>query len=143
MVTGTDHIAVNVISMEESILFYEKLLGIKKEETIDMGDHVLQYFQLNGLFRLELIWYRYDTETAEIPANAKGTYRHLALSVKNLEEFSLFLIHSEVTVKKTLEYCEKLGFYNMLILDPNGIEIELVERADRRKEDKRNAEKTV
>lgn len=142
MVTGTDHIAINVISMEESILFYEKLLGQKKEEAIDMGDHVLQYFQLNGIFRLELIWYRYDTETAELPVNAKGIYRHLALSVENLEEFSLFLTHSGVTVKKTLEYCETLGFYNMLILDPNGIEIELVERIDRLGGN-RNVEKTV
>lgn len=127
-ITGADHFTINVISMKESIDFYENILGLTKLNTVDMGDHTLQYFKLDGNTMLELIQYHYDTDAVNLPVDTKGIYRHLALKVKGINEFYNQLIKTNANITNPLAFCEKLNFYNILLKDPNGVEIELLER---------------
>lgn len=127
-IIGVDHFTLNVKSMEESIHFYETILGLTKLHTVDMGDHTLQYFALDQGSMLELIEYHYDSNQVIYPVDGKGVYRHIALRVQGLQEFYDRLIKADVTITNPLGFCEKLDFYNVLIKDPNGVEIELLER---------------
>jgi lactoylglutathione lyase len=129
-IMGVDHVTINVVSMEESIYFYETVLGLIKLNSVDMGDHTLQYFKLNNYTMLELIQYHYETAKESLPVDTKGIYRHLALQVENIQEFYSELCKTNANITSPLGFCEKLGFYNILIKDPNGVEIELLERKE-------------
>ena len=69
-----DHITINVRDMEASERFYGEVLGLPKMENVDMGDHEIHYFQLDGPVRLELISYMDDTWpcTKEIKSRIVG-----------------------------------------------------------------------
>jgi catechol 2,3-dioxygenase-like lactoylglutathione lyase family enzyme len=127
-VSGIDHFSINVISMEESVYFYEKVLGLEKLHSVDMGDHTLQYFNLGGEVMLELIKYHYDSGNAALFPDTKGIYRHIALKVENINAFFENLKKLDVKITRQLDFCEKLNFHNILLKDPNGVEIELLER---------------
>ena len=127
-IMGVDHVTINVVSMEESIYFYETVLGLIKLNSVDMGDHTLQYFKLNNYTMLELIQYHYETAKESLPVDTKGIYRHLALQVESIQEFYSELCKTNANITSPLGFCEKLSFYNILIKDPNGVEIELLER---------------
>ena len=64
-----DHLTINVRDMEASERFYGEVLGLPKMENVDMGDHEIHYFQLDGPVRLELISYMDDF--GELKANVK------------------------------------------------------------------------
>jgi catechol 2,3-dioxygenase-like lactoylglutathione lyase family enzyme len=130
-ITSIDHVTINVVSMEESIYFYETILGLIKLNSVDMGDHTLQYFRLNNHTMLELIQYHYDTGKEMLSIDTRGMYRHVALQVENIQEYYSQLCKTEVNITSPLGFCEKLGFYNILLLDPNGVEIELLERKNK------------
>ncbi|MFA9376706.1 MAG: VOC family protein [Lachnotalea sp.] len=129
-IIGVDHFTINVISMEESIYFYETILDLTKLNLVDMGDHTLQYFKLDSNTMLELIQYHYDTDIVNLDVDTKGIYRHLALKVKGINEFHKQLIKRGATITSPLAFCENLDFYNILLKDPNGVEIELLERKE-------------
>lgn len=129
-ITGLDHFTINVNSMKESIYFYENILKLKKLDSVDMGDHTLQYFTLDNGMMLELIAYHYETKKEEYSVDTKGIYRHLALKVKGIQEFYHHLLINDVDITMPLGFCEKLNFYNILLKDPNGVEIELLERKE-------------
>lgn len=126
-IAGMDHVTINVISMEDSIQFYEEILGLKKGDQVNMGDHFIQYFFIHPTLKLELIKYNYETENVEVEVDCSGIYRHIALLVTDLEHYSVYLKEKKVPITMDLSFCEKLDFHNMLITDPNGVEIELVE----------------
>lgn len=128
-IIGVDHFTINVISMEKSILFYEEIMRLEKKEQVDMGDHIIQYFKLDDCNTLELIQYKYETDRTVCEADSKGMYRHLAIRVDDVEEaFSRIAMSSDVNILMQPAYCEKLNFTNFLFQDPNGVEVEIVER---------------
>jgi Glyoxalase/Bleomycin resistance protein/Dioxygenase superfamily len=77
-VTGIVHVTINISAVDESFFFYEKVLQLKRLDSIDMGDHILTYFSLSESCRLELIEYRNDNSAGRIAESAKGAYRHMA-----------------------------------------------------------------
>ncbi len=127
-VSGIDHFSINVVSMEESIYFYENVLGLERLHSVDMGDHTLQYFNLGKGIMLELIKYHYDSGSAAFFPDTKGIYRHIALKVENINEYFDRLTKLGAKITRRLDFCEKLDFYNILLKDPNGVEIEFLER---------------
>lgn len=129
-IIGVDHVTINVVSMEESIYFYETILKLAKLHAVDMGDHTLQYFSINNHTMLELIRYQYETDREKLSVDSKGIYRHLALQVENIQEFYTGLCKTDANITSPLGFCEKLSFYNILLIDPNGVEIELLERKE-------------
>ena len=112
--SGLDHITVNVKNLEQSEKFYGDLLGLEKTGFIDMGDHTLTYFRLPREVRLELI----DT----------GIYRHFCLVTDQLAELHALCVKQGIFVRKSPSYVEKLQARTMLITDPNGVEIEIIQR---------------
>lgn len=132
-ILGVDHITINVISMEKSIYFYEKVLGLTKEECIDMGDHFIQYFKFPDQNILELIKYKYETGMNATPVDTKSIYRHIAMKVDNLDEiYNIIQQEKEIEIHMKPAFCNKLNFRNILIKDPNGVEIEILERKNER-----------
>jgi lactoylglutathione lyase len=123
-----DHITINLDDLSRSLEFYQDLLGLRRLDTVDMGDHVLHYFQLPGDCRLELIEYRPPARFGPSAVTDRGTYRHLALQVDDLDELQRRCVRFGATVKMPPMVIAKLGFRNMLVQDPNGVEIEFLER---------------
>lgn len=123
-----DHLTINVVNMEDSVAFYGSLLGMTKLEAVDMGDHEIQYMQIDERNRLELIRYKYDTPERGCRADERGIYRHMALEVADLEELYDRLKRAGAEITMEPGFCDKLNFENMLVKDPNGVEIELVRR---------------
>ncbi len=122
-----DHFTVNVDDLAESERFYEKVIGLEKQELVDMGDHEIRYFAL-GDTRLELIHYKYDTEKISCAVDSRGIYRHMALLTDDLNGLYEKLVENQVEVTMKPSWCENLKFHNILFKDPNGVEIEAVER---------------
>ena len=56
-ITGLNHITINVVDLETSVIFYKTVLGLQQSGFINMGDHTLTYFDLPQNVRLELIDY--------------------------------------------------------------------------------------
>ncbi|MDD3660567.1 MAG: VOC family protein [Lachnospiraceae bacterium] len=128
-ITGVDHFTINVISMEQSIRFYEDVLGLTKMEQIDMGDHGIQYFKLGSVNMLELIQYKYETDSLIADSDFRGMYRHMALAVENIEEvYHRISDCNGVKMLTEVSFCKALSFWNFLFLDPNGVEVEIVQR---------------
>lgn len=128
MVKGVDHVTINVKRLEESLKFYGELLGLKRLDDVDMGDHRLIYFQLAEGCRLELIQYNGETGEYEGKPTDRGMFRHLALEVTDLEEIWARLETCGGTVLQPPRWVEKLQFTGMLAADPNGCELEFVQR---------------
>jgi lactoylglutathione lyase len=130
IITAVDHITINCFKLQESFDFYEKVLGLSRINTFDMGDHVLHYYQLPGV-KLELIEYK-NEQTHVITGNTNvGIYRHLALRVDDIEEAyrrcqqAGCRINLKPTAIKLLN-----DRIIMLIVDPNGVEIEMIQQQD-------------
>ncbi len=123
--TGLNHITINVKNLEESRAFYEEVFGLKKCGFIDMGDHTLTYYQLPQGVLLELIDYENKVPAGALSVTDTGIYRHLCLEADSLEELNRRCKDRGVSVSSEPAYVEKLGRYNMLLSDPNGVEIEV------------------
>lgn len=127
-INAINHITVNVKDLEISKAFYSRIMGLTENGFIDMGDHTLTYYDLPGGVRLELIDYEKKVPALDHNVTDTGIYRHFCLEVSGLEEFNAFCRREQVNVTKEYGWVEKLGCYNVLILDPNGVEIELIEK---------------
>ena len=125
-ITGLDHITINVTDLEKSKAFYEQVFGLEPCGFVDMGDHNLTYYQLPQNVRLELIQYDQKDTPVPVPVTHVGMYRHFCLVTDALEEVVQNCRKFGATILQEPAYVEKLKFHNILILDPNGVEIEVI-----------------
>lgn len=88
----------------------------------------MTYYQLNPSCKLELITYDDQLPPVHYPAVQPGVYRHMALEVDDAHAYEQRLRQHDVPIIYPPQYSDKLHSINMLILDPNGVEIELVQR---------------
>ncbi len=127
-ITGLNHITINVKDLEASKRFYENVLGLVPDGFIDMGDHTLTYYALPQNVRLELIDYETKAPAKELAETDIGMYRHFCLEADDLSAFAKRCQEAGAPVRKAPSYVEKLSCDTMLIVDPNGVEIELISR---------------
>ncbi len=127
-ITGLDHITINVKELEKSGQFYREVLGLEEAGFIHMGDHTLTYFKLPQGVRLELIDYEERQPEKSVRETDVGTYRHFCLETDSLDELYGICQERGVPVRKPPSYVEKLECSTMLITDPNGVEIEIIQR---------------
>ena len=123
--TGLNHITINVIDLDSSKRFYEEIFGLTQCDFKDMGDHTLTYYQLPQGVLLELIDYETKKDPLTISETQPGTYRHFCLEADSLDELYEICKAHGVCVHSEPAFVEKLGRSNMLIADPNGVEIEI------------------
>lgn len=127
-ITGLNHITINVVDLETSVIFYKTVLGLQQSGFINMGDHTLTYFDLPQNVRLELIDYMQKDPQKEHRETDIGTYRHFCLETDDLVELEHICKESGVLIRKSPAYVEKLSCSTMLVLDPNGVEIEIIKK---------------
>ena len=126
--TGLDHITVNVKDLGRSKVFYGDVLGLKEAGSVHMGDHTLTYYELPQGVRLELIDYEAKEEPKDIKVTDTGTYRHFCLVTDQLDKVYNTCRNKGVSMRKSPSYVEQLGCSTMLVTDPNGVEIEIIQR---------------
>lgn len=128
MITAVDHITVNLADRDASFKFYGEVLGLERLCDVDMGDHRLTYFDLNGYTRLELIEYYNDKAAKPEPSDDKGIYRHMALVTDDIQDIYNRCMAAGVEILMKPVWVNNLKWTGMLIRDPNGVEIEIVEK---------------
>ena len=127
-ITGLDHISINVTDLDASKQFYENLFALEQIGFIDMGDHTLTYYELPGGVRLELIDYENKDTPVSVQPTHVGMYRHFCLEVDSLEELMHKCREYGAQVTKEPSFVERLERSNVLLTDPNGVEIEVFEK---------------
>ena len=123
-----DHLTINVTDMEASEQFYGEVLGLHKMENVDMGDHVIHYFQLDGPIRLELIRYLDDFGELKPDVKTRGIYRHFAMEVENVDTLYETILKAGYTCLTEPNDVDNLRFCGFLAEDPNGVEVEFLQR---------------
>lgn len=125
-IIGVDHITINMVRVKETQDFYEKIFGLEKLEEVDLGDHVLHLYQLPGL-KLELIEYKEEQKRIEAGNTDIGIYRHFAVTTDNLEACRISCEEAGYGINLLPSYISEIGKTVMLIKDPNGVEIEVIQ----------------
>jgi catechol 2,3-dioxygenase-like lactoylglutathione lyase family enzyme len=123
-----DHITINVKDLNASLSFYRDAVGLERLESIDMGDHVLDYMSLPGGIKLELISYKFKTSQLTTAATDTGIFRHIAFAVDDLDSVLMRCEKLGARIRLRPQYVEKLGCRTMLVEDPNGIELEFMQK---------------
>jgi lactoylglutathione lyase len=125
-VLAIDHITVNCNDVEASRRFYETVLGLKRLNDVDMGDHILHYYELPGA-RLELIEYKEEQKNWKTGNTDTGIYRHFAVCVDDLEEVKKRCVEGNYGINLEPSYIPQIDKTVTLIVDPNGVEIEIIQ----------------
>lgn len=123
-----DHITINVSDLEKSKAFYGEILGLEELNTVKLSDQSLSYFGLGGNVRLELINYFDNQKTASLGQKNLGVYRHFALRCSSVNAIYEQCQKANVTIVMPPTVIGKLNSNCMLISDPDGLEIEFVEK---------------
>jgi catechol 2,3-dioxygenase-like lactoylglutathione lyase family enzyme len=126
-ISAIDHISINLVDVEKSFDFYGRILGLKRQQTVDCGEFDITYFGLPDGSRLELFDYRGKNRV--LPrAESEAGLRHIALKVENVAEHERLLRAEGVQI--TLPTCDlpNLGVRVLLFLDPNGVTLEFCEK---------------
>ncbi len=124
--TKIDHITINCNNLANSRKFYENVLELKQLEVVDMGDHVLHYYQLPGV-KLELIEYKNPQKNWKIGNTDTGVYRHFAIYTDDLQEIKARCEKEGYGINLQPAYIAEIDKTIMLITDPNGVEIEIIQ----------------
>lgn len=125
-ITAVDHITINLLKVEESFQFYERIFELEKIEDVDMGDHILHLYQL-PCARLELIEYKDKQKQIQTGNTDTGIYRHFAVCTDDLEELKMRCKEEGYALNLEPTYIEQIKKTVMLIKDPNGVEIEVIQ----------------
>ena len=122
-----DHVSINLVDVEKSYDFYGRILGFRRQQTVDCGEFDITYFELPDGSRLELFDYRVRNRDT-VHEESEAGLRHLAFGVENVAEQERLLRAEGVQI--TLPTCDlpKLGVRVLLFLDPNGVTLEFCEK---------------
>lgn len=126
-ITRINHVSINVSDMAKSRDFYQRILGLEMQQTVDCGDFDITYFALPDGSRLEL--FDYHLKNSENPHGESDVgLRHLAFEVQDVAAHEAYL--RSQGVKVTLATCDlpNLDARVMLFLDPNSVTLEFCEK---------------
>ena len=128
MITGLNHLTINVTDLEKAKQFYETVFELVQTGSVNMGDHTLTYYDLGRGVRLELIDYEHKDQPAAVKETLPGTYRHMCVEVEKTEDLHEIVRRCRTLgcgVRQEPAFVEKLGCTNILLTDPSGVEIEV------------------
>ena len=126
-ITAVDHFTINCFKLQESIDFYEKVIGLVLIKSVDLRDHEIYLYQLPGV-KLELISYKDEQKHIVTGKTDIGIYRHLAVRVDDLEEAYRRCMEAGCPINLKPSKIKQLNdMHIMLIVDPNGVEVEMIQ----------------
>jgi len=125
-ITAMDHITINCSDLKSSYKFYENVFGLERLNDADLGDHVLHYYQLPGM-KLELIEYKNPQKNWKTGNTDTGIYRHFALCTDDLQEIRRRCEAGGYRINLQPTYISQIDKTVMLVVDPNGVEIEVIQ----------------
>lgn len=119
------HTMVRVLDIEKSLKFYQEVLGLKVDRTMELKDATL-YFLKDGVSDVE-IELTYNHTPPEGGYELGRNFGHFAFAVDCMDEFTKTL------QKNNLDYTRapfeiKPGLKIAFITDPDGMAIELIEK---------------
>ena len=123
-----DHIGLIVSDLDRATRFYE-VLGFRSESAMEAqdGSRIIKFMRL-GEFRLELFWSA-ETDVAAAGPRVDTRFRHLALRTDDIYRTRADLSSAGI-VAEDAEVREVWGGLKLLYLsDPDGTEIEIMERS--------------
>lgn len=124
------HVSIIIKDAEKSIYFYSQILKLPLIRSIKKPKQILRYFKISDTQEIELNEYLYAVETYTGNLNDKGKYRHIAFNVDDAEEWQKYLEGEGYLFHIPVSIDTYLNVKSGLFLDPNGVEIELVEKLD-------------
>jgi glyoxylase I family protein len=126
-ISKIDHVSINVMDVQKSFDFYNRILGLKQLETVDCGEFDITYFALPDRSRLELFDYHGKNQANPRQESEVGL-RHIAFQVTDVAAHEGRLRDEGVEI--ILPTCDlpNLGARVLLFLDPNGVTLEFCEK---------------
>jgi lactoylglutathione lyase len=135
MLTDINHIGLNVKDMEASVRFYRDVLGLEQlGEVVDQKDLRcrVQYMKVPDGAMVEFIEYYPDVTETSYADTVAGVIRHIAFTVERKEV--LDALYAKLKKAQEMDfpnisftapaYLPYLDLDNLLVRDPNGIELE-------------------
>ncbi len=122
------HISIIAKDVDKSIQFYSQVLKLPLVKVVEKPNQILRYFKINETQEIELNEYLYEVETYLGNLNDKGKYRHIAFNVENIEEWQNYIENEGYSFHIPVSVDSYLNVKSGLFLEPNGVEIELVEK---------------
>lgn len=124
------HSMIRVLDEDKSVAFYKTAFGLDIADRLDFSDFTLVYLSnAETEFEVELTVNKDRTE----PYDLGDGYGHLAVSVENLEAEHARLTEAGLAPRKIVEFApdgELVGKF-FFIADPDGYQIEVLERSGR------------
>lgn len=127
-IKSLDHITINVKELDKTLKFYGDLLGLQKLPSVEMDGQTIYYFMLPGGTKLELIYYYHDTGSSDGNELAVGSCRHFAFEVDDIATVVQELEPAGYNFHLKPKYYDLLGCTCGLVRDPNGFELEFVQK---------------
>lgn len=124
------HSMIRVLDEERSVAFYKKAFGLDVADRLDFEAFTLVYLSNpESGFELELTVNKGQSE----PYDLGNGYGHLAVSVENLAEEHARFEAERLNPRKLVEFAPdgKLVGRFFFVADPDGYEIEVLERSGR------------
>jgi catechol 2,3-dioxygenase-like lactoylglutathione lyase family enzyme len=122
------HVSIIIKDAEESVNFYSMILKLPLVKVVKKPNQILRYFKISETQEIELNEYLYEVETYEGNLNDKGKYRHIAFNVDDIDEWQRYIESKGYPFHIPVSIDSYLNVKSGLFLDPNGVEIELVEK---------------
>jgi len=124
------HSMIRVLDEDRSVAFYQTAFGLKIADRLDFSDFTLVYLSNDETeFEVELTVNKGRTE----PYDLGDGYGHLAVSVADLATEHARLTAAGLEPRKIVEFApdgQLIGRF-FFIADPDGYQIEVLERAGR------------
>lgn len=127
-IKAIDHITINIKNLEKSLEFYGNVLELNALPVIKTKEQDVYYFELPGNTRLELIHYHGQISESEDSSLALGSCRHFAFEVDDIKETEQRIKNAGYTFHLPIAYTDTYGCTAGLMCDPNGFELEFLER---------------
>jgi len=124
------HSMIRVLDEDRSVAFYKTAFGLDVADRLDFSEFTLVYLSNSETeFEVELTVNKGRTE----PYDLGDGYGHLAVSVENLEAEHARLTEAGLEPRKIVEFAPdgKLVGKFFFIADPDGYQIEVLERSGR------------
>jgi lactoylglutathione lyase len=121
---------IRVLDEARSVRFYDKAFGLKISDRLDFENFTLVYLSNpESGFELELTINKGQTEAYELG----NGYGHFAVSVDNLDEEHARFEREGLSPRKLVAFAPdgKLVGRFFFVADPDGYEIEVLERSGR------------